>query len=338
MKKKLFTLALAILLAWPLGSALAVESFVQPSGVLQYNAAKSYGGYQLFSGTGAGNTTSYLIDMEGYVVQNGRGIMWSDCTSGCSRTATSWPPQTPWSLPLPPGVPSNVKIKQQTWPNGSTPTSSNIITVGGGHGGFIQEFDWNGNVVWEYELNDAKHVQHHTITPSPWTPGNMFILGWEYKTNAECIAAGRNPATISRGMWPDYVIESTGPTDRLGVPRWDNLVQNFDPTKPNYGQPKDHPDKWDINWIVPGMAVVGSTTVNSQTQDWTHWNTANYHPTDPNKIVTNSRHMGESYIIDKAAKKLIWRFGNPNVYGAGKAPSFMNDGDQLIWVPHMPIS
>ena len=26
--------------------------------------------------------------------------------------------QTPWSLPLPPGVPSNVKIKKQTWPNG----------------------------------------------------------------------------------------------------------------------------------------------------------------------------------------------------------------------------
>ena len=44
--------------------------------------------------------------------------------------------------------------------------------------------------------------------------------------------------------------------------------------------------------------------------------------------------MGESYIIDKGAKKLIWRFGNPSVYGAGKAPSFMDDGDQLIWGPH----
>ena len=163
----------------------------------------------------------------------------------------------------------------------------------------------------------------------------MLILGWEYKTNAECIAAGRNPATISRGMWPDYVIEVNRAKQIVWEFHvWDNLVQNFDPTKPNYGQPKDHPDKWDINWIVPGMAVVGSNTVASQTQDWTHWNTANYHPTDPNKIVTNSRHMGESYIIDKAAKKLIWRFGNPSVYGAGKAPSFMDDGDQLIWGPH----
>ena len=63
MKKKLWlAMALALILAWPLGSALAVETFVSPSGVIQYNAAKSAGGYTLFSGTGAGNTTTYLID------------------------------------------------------------------------------------------------------------------------------------------------------------------------------------------------------------------------------------------------------------------------------------
>ena len=68
-KKILLAMALfAMLLALPLGSAFAVESFVQPSGVIQYNPDKSYGGYQLFSGTGAGNTISYLVDMEGYVV------------------------------------------------------------------------------------------------------------------------------------------------------------------------------------------------------------------------------------------------------------------------------
>lgn len=335
MKKILFTLALALLLAWPLGSALAVESFVQPSGVIQYNPAKSYGGYQLFSATGAGNTTTYLIDMEGYVVNEWKRDYVVSLHEWLLPNGNLLVAQVPWSLPLPPGVPSNVKIKQQTWPNGSTPTSTNIITVGGGHGGYLQEFDWNGNVVWEYELNDAKHVQHHTITPSPWTPGNVLILGWEYKTNAEAIAMGRNPATVSRGIWPDYAIEVNRAKQIVWEFHvWDNLIQNFDPTKPNYGQPKDNPSKWDINWIVPGMATVGSNTVASTTQDWTHWNTANYHPTDPNKIVFNSRHMGETYIVDKTAKKLIWRFGNPSVYGAGKAPSFMNDGDQLIWGPH----
>ena len=335
MKRKiLFTVALAILLAMPLGSAFAVESFVQPSGVIQYNPAKSYGGYQLFSGTGAANTISYLIDMEGYVVKEWKRDYVVSLHETLLPNGNLLVAQVPWTLPLPPGINPNVKMRKQTWPIGSTLTATNGLNVGGGHGGYLQEFDWDGNVVWDYELNDATHVQHHTFTPHPSGNGNVLILGWEYKTNAECIAAGRNPATVGRGLWPDYVIEVNRAKQIVWEFHvWDNLIQNFDPTKANYGNPKDNPGKWDINWIVPGAATVGSDTVASATQDWTHWNTANYHPTE-NKIVTNSRHMGESYIIDKGTKKLIWRFGNPSVYGAGKAPSFMNDGDQLIWGPH----
>jgi hypothetical protein len=335
-KKMLFTVALAILLAVPLGSAYAVESFVQPSGVLQYNPDKSYGGYQLFSGTGAGNTTSYLIDMEGYVVKEWKRDYVVSLHETMLPNGNLLVAQQPWTLPLPPGVPSTVKMRKQTWPMGSALTATNGVNVGGGHGGYLQEFDWNGNVVWEYELNDATHVQHHTITPSPWTPGNVLILGWEWKSRDEAIAKGRNPATVGvRGIWPDYVIEVNRAKQIVWEFHvWDNLIQNFDPTKANYGDPKANPDKWDINWIQPGSAVIGSDTVASSMADWTHWNTANYHPTDSNKIVTNSRHMGESYIIDKAAKRLIWRWGNPSVYGAGKAPSFMNDGDQLLWGPH----
>ena len=104
MKKKLFlAVALALLLAWPLGSAFAVESFVQPSGVLQYNAAKSYGGYQLFSGTGAGNTTSYLIDMEGYVVHEWKRDYVVALHEWLLPNGNLLVAQTPWSLPLPPG-------------------------------------------------------------------------------------------------------------------------------------------------------------------------------------------------------------------------------------------
>jgi Arylsulfotransferase (ASST) len=344
MKKKiLFTVALAILLAVPLGSAYAVESFVQPSGVLQYNPDKVNGGYVLLSGTGAANTISYLIDMEGYVVHEWKRDYVVSLHETLLDNGNLLAAQAAWSnVPLPPGVNPNVKMRKQTWPIGSTLTAANSLNVGGGHGGYLQEFDWDGNVVWDYELNDATHVQHHTFAPheSIYTPntssdGNVLILAWEYKTNEECIAAGRNPATVGRGIWPDYVIEVNRAKQIVWEFHvWDNLVQNFDPSKPNYGQPKDNPSKWDINWINPGMATVGSNTVASTTQDWTHFNTANYHPTDPNKIVLNSRHMGESYIIDKAAKKLIYRFGNPSVYGAGKAPSFQNDGDQLMWGPH----
>ena len=125
MKKKIFlAVALALLLAWPLGSAFAVETFVQPSGVIQYNAAKSYGGYQLFSGTGAGNTTSYLIDMEGYVVKEWKRDYVVSLHEWLLPNGNLLVAQAPWTLPLPPGVPSTVKTRQQTWPIGSTLTSS----------------------------------------------------------------------------------------------------------------------------------------------------------------------------------------------------------------------
>jgi hypothetical protein len=339
MKKKiLFIVALAILLALPLGSAYAVESFVQPSGVIQYNPDKSYGGYQLFSGTGAGNTISYLIDMQGYVVNQWQRDYVVSLHEWLLPNGNLLAAQKAWTLPVPPDILArnpNVKTQKQTWPIGSALTTANALNVGGGHGGLIQEFDWNGNVVWEYELNDATHVQHHTITPSPWTPGNVLILAWEYHTNAEAIAQGRNPATVGRGIWSDYAVEVNRAKQIVWEFHvWDNLVQNFDPTKANYGQPKDNPTKWDINWINPGMASVGSNTLASTAQDWTHFNTCNYHPTDPNKIVMNSRHMGETYIVDKTTKKIIWRFGNPSVYGMGVAPSFQDDGDTIMWGSH----
>jgi hypothetical protein len=321
MRKKMFLAAvLALCLAMPLGSAFAVESFVQPSGVIQYNAAKSYGGYQLFSGTGAGNRNSYLMDMEGYVIHewhtNYIPSLHDQLLQNGNLVRAQAPPAT---QPLEISTP--LMLMKQPY------------TIGGGHGGLIQEFDWDGNLVWEYALNDATHVQHHTFTRNE-TTGNTLILGWEQKSYAEAVAKGRNPATVdkTRGLWPDYAIEVDHNTPANIVWEfhvWDNLIQNFDPSKPNYGNPKDNPDKIDINWINPGMAVVAS-----QTQDWTHWNTLNYHPTDSNKIIANSRHFGESYIIDKAAKKFIYRFGNPSAYGAGVAPSFQSDGDQLIFGPH----
>ena len=324
-KKILLTMALAMLLAWPLGSAFAYEAFIGPTGVLQYNQAKSYGGYTLFSMTGAGNTKSYLIDMEGYVVHEWKTDYVIALCDFMLPNGHLMRAQKPWAdaaaaAAVVPG--KTVKLQQQAY------------TIGGGHGGLIQDFDWDGNLTWEYEMNTSTMVQHHTFTPHP-TNGNVLILGWEYKSYDESVAKGRNPATVdkTRGLWPDFIRE----VNRAGQTVWeyhvwDNLVQNFDATKPNYGQPKDNPTKFDINWINPGMDTVASAT-----QDWTHWNTANYdiyHYPTKDWIVANSRHFGESYIIDKATKQVIYRVGNPSAYGMGIAPSFQKDGDQLIFGPH----
>ena len=47
--------------------ASSYEAMVGPTGVLKYNAEKSYGGYTLFSPM-VNSKTTYLIDMEGNMI------------------------------------------------------------------------------------------------------------------------------------------------------------------------------------------------------------------------------------------------------------------------------
>ena len=60
-----------------------------------------------------------------------------------------------------------------------------------GKGGLIEKLDWNGNLLWSYELCDALNCQHHDIQPLP--NGNILILALEEKTVSEAIAEGRDP-------------------------------------------------------------------------------------------------------------------------------------------------
>ena len=72
MKKKiLFTLALAILLAMPLGFAFAGDAHVSKTETLYLDKAKAYNGYHIFTSIAATTPelgATYLIDLEGNVV------------------------------------------------------------------------------------------------------------------------------------------------------------------------------------------------------------------------------------------------------------------------------
>jgi hypothetical protein len=82
----------------------------------------------------------------------------------------------------------------------------NPIFPGGGSSGIIQEMDWDGVIVWEYQYSTNDHMSHHDIERLP--SGNTLVIAWEHKSDLEAIAAGRNPALISEGeLWPDHIIE-----------------------------------------------------------------------------------------------------------------------------------
>ena len=82
-------------------------------------------------------------------------------------------------------------------------------------------------------------MQHHDVANLP--DGNILFIAWEYKSTSEAIDAGRDPLKLRDGqLWPDTILEvkPSGPTGGTIVwewHAWDHLVQDYDPSKPNYG-------------------------------------------------------------------------------------------------------
>lgn len=129
---------------------------------------------------------------------------------------------------------------------------------GGGPGsaGRIQEFDWDGNLVWDYEFHNDKQYLHHDAAKLP--NGNVLMIVWDKKTRDEAIAAGRKPDLVSDYVLPDSIVEvkPTGKTTAEVVWEWhlwDHLVQDHDSSKANYGKVADHPELVDINFVDSPM-------------------------------------------------------------------------------------
>ena len=126
---------------------------------------------------------------------------------------------------------------------------------GGGMAGGLQEFTWDGELVWEFHLASDLWVYHHDIEPLP--NGNILMIAWESRTKEESLAMGRKPSHAGdKGFWPALLIE-VEPLRPFGARvvwewrAWDHLIQDHDPSLPNYGDPSEHPERIDINADVP---------------------------------------------------------------------------------------
>ena len=130
---------------------------------------------------------------------------------------------------------------------------------GGGIGGCVQKYNWDGKLVWDYKYSDKNHCQHHDIEPLP--NGNVLLIAWERKSEDEVLAAGRNPELLMGGeLWPDHVVEvkPTGPKSGEIVWEWhlwDHLIQDFDEGKANYGNVAEHPELVDLNYVGQSMKI-----------------------------------------------------------------------------------
>jgi Arylsulfotransferase (ASST) len=124
--------------------------------------------------------------------------------------------------------------------------------AGDSHGGRIQEFTWDGELVWDFKFHNAKQIRHHSITRLP--SGNVLMNVWERKTPAEFIAAGLKPELAgSSDVLVDCLME-VQPLGKTGGKIvwewnvWDHLIQDVDSTKANFGDVPAHPKLIDVNF------------------------------------------------------------------------------------------
>jgi len=198
-------------------------------------------------------------------------------------------------------------------------------SIGGGEGGRLEEYDWDGNLVWEYNCSDNNKMMHHDIEPLP--NGNFLAMIVERKTYDECIAAGFPPNTLrDNHLAPDYIaeIQKLGRNEAKIVWEWhvwDHLIQDNDPEKPNFGDPADHPERISVEANGRGAPAF-----------WNHMNSLYYNEA-LDQIILSVRGCSEFWIIDHSTTTeeakgntggrsgkgggLLYRWGNPAAYGRG---------------------
>lgn len=273
---------------------------------------RAFAGYTLFAPKH--NTVTYLMDNEGRVVHQ-------------------------WKSSYEPG--QSVYLR----PNGNLVRCAftrNQGFIGGGEGGRIEEYDWDGNMVWEMDYSSSTYLSHHDIALLP--NGNILMLVVEKKSLNDCASAGFDPRMLrDRELYPDSVVE-VRPVYPKGYEIvwqwrvWDHLIQQFDRTRANYGEVAAHPELVDVN--CNGRPVPAF---------WNHMNSIAYNA-KLDQVMLSVRGCSEIWILDHSTTTaeaaghsggrhgkggdLIYRWGNPAAYGRGSA------GDaQLVqqhdaqWIP-----
>jgi hypothetical protein len=313
---------------------------------LSVNEPRALQGYTLLCPLNS--TTTYLLDMQGRVVRTWE----SDCS----------PALCPYLL-------ENGHVLRP----GSIGADAQAFGGGPGVGGRVQEFTWEGDVIWDFQFVNARQLPHHDIAPLP--NGNVLMIVWDRKTTREAIAAGRRPElTGDSHLLPDSLIEvkPTGKTTGAVVWEWhlwDHLVQDYDKSKANYGNVAEHPELVNINYGEDALAPVATTKAAQDklksigyvganaavgrpqraNPDWTHCNGVSYHP-EFDQIMVSVHAFSEFWILDHSTTTaeatghtggrygkggdLLYRWGNPRAYRAGtKADQRLFGQHNAHWIP-----
>ena len=236
------------------------------------------------------------------------------------------------------------------------------IFAGGGESGRLQKLTWDSKLLWDFEYGNEEEHHHHDFAVMP--NGNILAIAWEAKTSEEVLAVGRNPDQIPEaGLWPEKIVEIKPDGKYHGDivwewHIWDHLIQDFDKSKANFGNPSDHPELLDINKGRPMPPVITqdsmdilqakggqwrNRTAANRGSDIYHFNALNYN-SDLDQITFSSPSLSEIFIIDHSTTSqeaashhggrygkggdFLYRWGNPQNYGRGDST------DQKLFSQH----
>ena len=273
------------------------ESLQGPTEVRYWDAASADNGYTLFA---AGETT-YLIDMEGQVVNS-----WAGGTN--------------------PRFLDNGNVLD---------TITDEVT---GNVGF-RELAWDGTVAWEHYETRSDYHPHgdfQRIFNAQLGEYTTLYIANKDLTHAEAVAAGCDPA---QGPYDGAQVDAVVEVDMSGNVVWewwflDHGVQDIDPTKDNYvgdgNSIADYAGKIDLN--LPGRPV---------SENWLDCNSLDYNATSEQIVINSEAgefyvidHGGTFVAGDPAASialaagepgDFLYRFGDPARYEQGDAPSVDED-------------
>jgi hypothetical protein len=221
----------------------------------------------------------------------------------------------------------------------------------GGPYGRIQKINWDSKMLWDFEYASKNTMVHHDFSIMP--NGNILAIAYETYSYDDAISNGRKPELIpGSGPWLEKIIEiePEGTSEGKIVWEWhvaDHLIQDYDESKKNFGDPSKHPELLDFNLgdsIPPAITQDSldilkskgkggrNLTTNNKGADIFHFNAIKYNE-ELDQIVFSSPAMSEIYIIDHGLSTkeaaghsggkrgkggdFLYRWGNPENYRKG---------------------
>jgi hypothetical protein len=318
MKKTMFmALAWVLLIGaaviFPLSAAHAVESFAIETELRQYNPAKSYGGYFMPSGFGAmfgPAPTTYLMDMQGYVVHKWAGVpgwapdLQEDGTLWSGGYIQDWDGNIIWSFTTPPYMAHhafrkmwNKKLQQWTMLLNCNRTMTQAEAVAMGMDPSVTYGNRLTGTDFVAEVNMAKQIVWE------WYP-------WDHGVQS------KNPA------WPNYVSDVRNAPGRFDV-NW--LTDNSQPAvSGTAGVTSDwyHVNSIDFN------EDLGYVVINQK-----HW--SQFVVIDHDNTFVSATDFAANKAAAAGPKgDIIYRWGAPASYNAGTPPGFMTEGDNQMYGSH----